>query len=356
MDKRKPMVWDIFCKVIDNYGDIGVCWRLGADLAARGEQVRLWVDDPAPLAWLAPQGCHRVQVIHWQPGPMDMEPADRVIEAFGCELPNGYQAALARKAQSGHSVPWVNLEYLTAEAFASRSHGLPSPVLSGPAAGLTKYFFFPGFTPTTGGLLREPGMTQRQAVFDRKAWLARQGIGWAGEQLASLFCYEPAALAGLLEMFAAGTQPVRLLVTPGRAAGAVRAIGRDRHTWGRLAITWLPALPQTEFDHLLWSCDLNFVRGEDSLVRALWAGKPLVWQIYPQDDGAHQAKLEAFLDVLQAPPSLRQFHASWNGFDDTPVSEPDLPAWGAAISLARDALLRQEDLAGQLLRFVEKKR
>ncbi len=172
MDKRKPMIWDIFCRVIDNYGDIGVCWRLSASLAARGEQVRLWVDDPSPLAWLAPQGCEGVQVIHWRPGSLVLESADRVIEAFGCELPSGYQAALARKAEAGHPVPWINLEYLTAEPFAGRSHGLPSPVMSGPAAGLTKYFFFPGFSANTGGLLREPGIAQRRAVFDRNAWLA----------------------------------------------------------------------------------------------------------------------------------------------------------------------------------------
>ena len=46
--------WDIFCKVIDNYGDMGVCWRLAADLASRAHRVRLWVDDLAALSWMAP--------------------------------------------------------------------------------------------------------------------------------------------------------------------------------------------------------------------------------------------------------------------------------------------------------------
>ena len=92
--------------------------------------------------------------------------------------------------------------------------------------------------------------------------------------------------------------------------------------------TWLQ---QPDFDHLLWAGDLNFVRGEDSLVRALWAGAPFVWQIYPQDDGAHHVKLEAFLDWLGAPPSLRQFHRSWNGFGSAA-----LPALDAA-TLARMA-------------------
>ena len=59
------MLWDLFCRVIDNFGDIGVCWRLAADLAARGETVRLWVDDPAPLRWMAPHGAPRVDVHGW---------------------------------------------------------------------------------------------------------------------------------------------------------------------------------------------------------------------------------------------------------------------------------------------------
>ena len=61
-----------------------------------------------------------------------------------------------------------------------------------------------------------------------------------------------------------------------------------------LRVHYLPALTQAEYDHLLWSCDLNLVRGEDSFVRAQWAGKPFLWQAYPQDDGAHVAKLAAF--------------------------------------------------------------
>ncbi len=356
MDKFKPMVWDIFCRVIDNYGDIGVCWRLGADLASRGERVRLWVDDPSPLAWLAPQGCDGVDVIHWSPHAAVAEPGDRVVEAFGCELPLQFQTALARKAALHGAIPWVNLEYLTAEPFAERSHGLPSPVLSGPASGLTKHFFYPGFTSRTGGLLREPATMSHRAAFDRAQWLAQQGIAFAGEQLVSLFCYEPAALPALLDQLAAGAQPSRLLVTPGRATLAVKAVAGGRDAWGSLAITWLPPLPQPEFDRLLWACDLNFVRGEDSLVRALWAGNPLVWQAYPQEDGAHHQKIDAFLDAIGAPASLRQFHAAWNGAGTAALPQPDLPAWGQAMLKARTSLLRQDDLASQLLRFVQKKR
>jgi uncharacterized repeat protein (TIGR03837 family) len=110
-------------------------------------------------------------------------------------------------------------------------------------------------------------------------------------------------------------------------------------------------LPQPDYDHLLWSCDFNFVRGEDSLVRALWAGRPFAWQIYRQHDDAHHGKLLAFLDWLQAPPSLRDFHLAWNGI--TPALPLiDLPAWRDCVQAARERLLQQEDLATRLLRFV----
>ena len=380
------MLWDIFCKVIDNYGDMGVCWRLCAQLGARGERVRLWVDDASALRWMAPDalagGAPGVRVLPWtQPlapvllAQVQAKPGDVWVEAFGCEIAPEF---IATQRHLTRTSAWINLEYLTAESFAARSHGLPSPVMSGPGAGLTKHFFYPGFTPGTGGLLREPDLATRQAGFDRAAWLA--GLPCVetaackplrtGEQVLSLFCYEPHALPDLLAQLRRGGQPTRLLVTPGRAAAALEAVlvgekseisiknhlKSARKLDSLLSISKLPYLTQPDFDHLLWASDLNFVRGEDSLVRALWAGRPFVWQIYPQDDGAHGPKLEAFLDWLDAPPDLRRFHRVWNGLEAGPLPSPDLPAWQAVALAARERLLAQDDLATQLAGFVQKNR
>lgn len=264
---------------------------------------------------------------------------------------------------------WINLEYMSAEAYARRCHGLPSPVQSGPAAGWLKWFFYPGFAEASGGLLREPDLALRQATFDRGAWLVAHGISWTDDTLVSLFCYEPRLLTDLLRRFAErglGGEPVRLLVTAGRSEKAVKAIFDDKKAFpgngaGRkqLSISYLPPLAQFDFDHLLWSCDLNFVRGEDSLVRALWAAKPFIWQVYPQDDGVHQGKLQAFLDALDAPLSLRRFHGVWNERQPALVAQlpvPDLPAWGAWALAARSRLLAQDDLTTRLLEFALKKR
>jgi uncharacterized repeat protein (TIGR03837 family) len=352
------MLWDIFCKVIDNHGDIGVCWRLAAQLAQGGQRVRLWVDDSSALQWMAPNGAEGVEVRPWDAQSLGVVPGEVVIEAFGCELSTAFQASVAaRTRQEGIQPAWINLEYLTAESFAQRSHGLPSPVFSGPATGLCKHFFYPGFTPGTGGLLREPDLQDRQAAFDPAAWLNAQGVVVDEAVRVSLFCYEPAALGDLLLSLAAGPASSRLLVTAGRATEATRrAIAtndRQQPGWnaaGRLSISWLPLLSQHDFDHLLWSCDLNLVRGEDSLVRALWAGKPFAWHIYPQDDGAHHAKLTAFLEWLQAPDSLRVFNLAWNGLSPS-LPAPEWDAWRDCVTKARSALLNQEDLACQLIRF-----
>lgn len=352
------MLWDIFCKVIDNHGDIGVCWRLAAQLAGRGEAVRLWVDDASALNWMAPEGRPGVTVLPWNEQAA-AQPGDVVIEAFGCELEPPFVAAIAHQARrNGRQPAWINLEYLTAESFAGRNHRLPSPLLSGPAAGLTRHFFYPGFTTRTGGLLREHDLLRSQSEFDRAHWLQAQGISAKeGARLVSLFCYEPAALEPLLTQWSCGPGATRILVTAGRATAALRAaldrIGKHEPAWnaqGLLSISWLPLLSQPEFDHLLWACDLNFVRGEDSLVRALWAGKPLVWQIYPQHDDAHHRKLDAFLDWLDAPPSLREFHRAWNGIG-AGLPAPDPPSWCDCIRDARERLLAQPDLATQLMQF-----
>ena len=357
-------LWNIFCRVIDNYGDIGVCWRLSADLAARGQRVRLWVDDPAPLAWMAPGGAVGVEVRHWTTtiDTGGLEIGEILIEAFGCDIAPEFIAAYARcTRESGKPSIWVNLEYLSAERYVERCHGLPSPVISGPGAGLTKEFFYPGFTCTTGGLLRETDLIGLQNKFNRITWLRQLGIPYQGERLVALFCYEPPALEGLLTQFANDPQATRLLVTAGRATAAVQAcleaLKQSQPLWNRqgcLTFSFLPSLTQIEFDHLLWTCDLNFVRGEDSLVRALWANKPFVWQIYPQDDCAHHEKLAALLGVLNAPPSWREFHEIWNGITQGVLPQLDLTLWQPTVTDARALLLQQDDQVERLLKFVTK--
>jgi uncharacterized repeat protein (TIGR03837 family) len=353
-------LWDIFCTVIDNHGDLGVCWRLTRQLRDAGQRVRLWVDDASALAWMAPTAHQEpgIEVRPWasasqSSGLSELPPADVWIEAFGCTLPEAFVAHFVERAQATRTQQpkWINLEYLSAEDWVPRMHGLPSPVMSGPAKGWTKTFFYPGFTPDTGGLLREADLLQRQQAFDRTAWRKQHAPDLAPDALLiSLFCYEPAALPQLLAQLV-GT-PHHLLVTPGRPLAAVQQALAGISTQPNWSA--LPYTDQNGFDEMLWACDLNFVRGEDSLVRALWAGQPFVWHIYPQDDNAHHDKLEAFLEWIQAPQSLRKAHRVWNGVDEGGL--PSLTS-NSLINLmqsgqtAKALLLSHKTLVQQLLEY-----
>lgn len=362
--------WDIFCRVVDNLGDIGVCWRLCAGLAARGQQVRLWIDHPEDLDWMAPGallGHHPgVQVLHWTsplpPGLADTLPAADVwVETFGCDPADGCVDTLSRRLASGAAPPvWLNLEYMSAEPWVDRCHRLPSPVMSGPLKGLTKWFFYPGLTSATGGLLRESDLLTRQSKHEPARWLNNLGLpAHPDVRRVSLFCYEPAPLANVMRSAGQDDTPTDWLVTAGRAAAAVdQALGEELPGSGCRPVR-LPRLTQQDYDRLLWSCDLNFVRGEDSLVRALWAGKPFVWHIYPQHDDAHHAKLDAFLDWLQVPASWRAFHHAWNGMTTGQAVWPGwhtVREWAGCALHARERLLAQTDLCSQLLGFVLEKR
>ena len=358
MTNSRTKAVDIFCKVIDNYGDIGVCWRLCKQLATRGDTVRLIVDDASALMWMESVSVRPwpVEVLSWDQSERIERPAELVVESFGCELPYSYIVKMARQATLGKASTWVNLEYLTAESYAEECHLLPSPVMHGAGKGLTKTFFYPGFTNKTGGLLREPDLLARQAKFDKAEWLKKQSIEWANERIVSLFCYEPEALPALLAELQNGDQPTLLLVTAGRATQATNALEAISNK--ALRIHYLPYLTQEDYDHLLWASDFNFVRGEDSLVRAIWAGKPFVWHIYPQDDDAHHVKLEAFLDVYLAnmdanmASQIRAVHHAWNNISkNVPASHMDigLPAWQLASLMQCDLWANQPDLVTNLI-------
>jgi len=363
-----PLLWDLFCRVIDNFGDIGVCWRLACNLADRGQRVRLWVDDATALRWMAPDGHDGVEVVTWLAATTFPPPGDVVVEAFGCDPAPAFLAAMAAAGEDAEPPVWINLEYLSAEAYVERSHALASPQMSGPARGLTKWFFYPGFTAATGGLLREPSLSAEQAVFDRDAWLTARGIALRDdERVVSVFCYPGAPVDRLVASLAADGRTTLLATAPGAATGAVRASLAMLGEQAALRQHALPWLTQPQFDRLLWAADLNFVRGEDSWVRAQWAGKPFVWQAYPQQDGAHGPKIGAFLDLALATAAqdaaepLRDWTAAWNTLDDPAAP---LPAWtpqtlaavGAAARAWRDRLTGSADLVTRLLAFVREKR
>ncbi len=334
---RMRVTWDIFCRVIDNFGDIGVTWRLARQLTHEHDfTVRLWVDDLQAFQRICPavvqtdwQTIEGVDVAHWPDKfvvPADLVCADVVIEAFACQLPEDYITLMRGKKR----VLWLNLEYLTAESWAADCHALPSLQ----TGGLQKYFFFPGFTEQTGGLLRESGLLSQRDVFvnteQRVKFLAGLGVkSLSTERLISLFAYANPSLFTWLEALSGDTRINHLLVLQGPALSVLAdyftlselQVGQT-YQRGNLKVQILPYIQQEDFDRLLWSCDFNCVRGEDSFVRAQWAAKPFIWHIYPQQDSAHMDKLSAFLSLyinnleLNIKASVEDIWQAWNTSGD----------------------------------------
>jgi uncharacterized repeat protein (TIGR03837 family) len=369
---------DLFCKVVDNYGDIGICWRLARQIVREhGIAVRLWVDDLASFKRIWPeiddlaelQQAAGVTVQRWS-GQDGVYAAadipDIVIEFFGCEIPPGYVEAMAQRAVKP---VWFNLEGLSAEPWVEGCHTLPSPHRS---LKLTKYFFFPGFNERTGGLSFEADLEAQRQTFLREGLAAAflQGLGVTQQDRqglkVSLFCYDYAPIPELFDAWQAANVPVTCLAPEGVARAAIETfLGAPMQagaaaTRGALTVRVLPFLPQTDYDKLLWSCDLNFVRGEDSFVRAQWAGKPFIWNIYQQDKNLHHTKLNAFLKIYDpATPALAEAARAWNGANPIEVDwqanwralQGELPALTAGAQQWLRKMLANGDFIAHLLKF-----
>lgn len=368
----------LFCKVVDNFGDIGICWRLARQLQLEHQiSVQLWVDDLLSFQRICPevnpaidqQLIQGVDVRFWRNQELSFAPidiADIVIEFFACDIPPSYIQAMTA------CIPkpiWFNLEGLTAEEWVEGCHTLPS---SHPQLPLTKYFFFPGFNQRTGGLMFEKDLDQRRQSFINEASQGHQFLRQLGAQeqdlnafKISLFCYPHAPISGLLQAWSTSETPHFCIVPQGVAQASIETFFGEQANPGAILIKGslrllvIPFIPQNDYDKLLWACDFNFVRGEDSFVRAQWALRPFVWHIYPQDEQLHHKKLRAFLNTYKpASNTLKSLNLAWN------EALQDLD-WGDAWQQIRNECLqirketeawqqemhRNGDLSANLLKF-----
>ena len=369
--------WDLFCRVVDNFGDAGIAWRLAKQLATDARlTVRLFVAGLDTLERIEPQAeanrerqmLDRVEVVRW---PSDDLPftsvAAVVVELLGCGLPPPYLDAMERS--SGPSTVWIDYEHLSAESWVSGYHGLPSPH---PTRPLVKHFFYPGFSAATGGLLFEPGLGERRAAFlaDPRAIEALwHGLGLPApaerELRLSLFAYDDAPIEALLASLSEARDHRWTVVVPGGAGRVAidRMLVGSSDIPGSLIVRAVPFVDQDTYDRLLWACDVNFVRGEDSFVRAQAAGRPFVWQIYKQAAAAHRAKLLAFEDVYECELSTEATvaqRALWHAWNEPAADlRPACSAWLAARSTLaghaeqwRRRLAAEVPLIDRLLAFV----
>ena len=403
--------WDIFCKIVDNLGDIGVCWRLARQLQVEhGLQIRLWIDDLAAAQKIVPslniaensQVCDEITILKWanvnKEGEVDFSnAAEVVIETFACGLPSAYLAAMVQQQSPVCKTKWINLEYLSAETWVDDFHAKPSPQ----ANGLTRYFYFPGFTDATGGLIRERSISTQLRSNINPLPQAGEGARQRGrgavqvnldvaplsnlsptsgrEAFAvessernlkvSLFCYPLAPIHDLLTAMAESNQQINCYVPASSILPQIadffgkETIGvGDYLSQKNLHLHVLPFLSQADYDALLRDCDINFVRGEDSWVRAIWAGKPFIWQPYFQDGNTHIKKLNAFLDLFYADFAAKQVvceaHSAWVlGQFSNEVLQSYLDNLSAINTFTRqqsNKLAKQDDLAAKLVIFCNK--
>ena len=295
------MRWDIFCQIVDNYGDAGICWRLARSLSSlHGQQVRIFCDDLPTLNLLASGSTealtHKIDLQPWEASHNNarhsVQTPDVVIEAFGCKLPERYLAGLFIAPIKPII---INLEYLSAEPWIIEFHGKASPQ----AHGIPKYFFFPGFQDDVGGLLLDPIPPEGSKVAHlipkslKSVWLKLRPKA----KRISIFCYPGAPLQKWLENLASAGENIDILLAHGHVELLTICGDKTIDLPTNIQLIPIPFVSQDEYDWILSQCDFNIVRGEDSFIRAQLAGKPFIWHIYPQEDQAHEVKLAAFLDL-----------------------------------------------------------
>ena len=372
------MRWDIFCQIVDNYGDAGVCWRLARALSRLSSssvnsvdcddsRIRLFCDDLNVLNVIthgdavAHGASLGVEVLPWSAAESPAILAsvgDVVIEAFACHLPKPYVEAMVQKTfqkVSAKQPIWINLEYLTAEAWADDMHLMPSPQNNG----LNKYFYFPGFTPKAGGVLLGDWdeVTSNSLNIPTSLSSAFESCRPKSKKV-SIFNYKQAPLDAwlgsvnqvalehgeMVDVFLCADQNVS--TTTQAALSSVDSA---------VKLIQLPFIPQEDYDYLLSVCDINLVRGEDSFVRAQWAGKPFIWDIYPQSDLAHEVKLDAFLERYFEGGSakLRAIGMSAMKWGSASDWWPHLNAWTSHSEVWRQKLMSLGHLEGKILDFVK---
>ena len=301
---------DIFCRVIDNYGDAGVCLHLARSLSklklTHGQYftVRLFCDQPevmATLTDLSDAANPHLKLCTWEQPLVGYEPSAVVLSAFSCRFDEVTLKTLQQHQQRSGQPLIINLEYLSAEPWVEDCHQLPSP-----AEGLTSHFFFPGFTPRTGGLNLDPDFIAQCQARLNQARTATTTTPAPAPYTLSLFGYDNPAVLRLLAALASSGRDCVIKVFTGLACdnlnqrlGLKLTVGESYDFAPNVHCTVVPMTGHSGYDQTLLKCDFNLVRGEDSIARAMHTGHPFLWQIYPQDEGAHIVKLNAFLDCME---------------------------------------------------------
>ena len=303
---------DIFCEIIDNYGDIGVVYRTAKELQKifPESKIRVFLNRLDEFKKINSQvidlpsqnidGIEYITFDYLRDNANKLLTAQVIIEAFGCQIPEEYI-----EIAYDNSELLINLEYLSAEDWIEDFHLQSSPLGRGK---LKKVFFMPGFTEKSGGVIANSNYLERiQRVLENKEFYEKKYLSDIEDRenkiVGTLFSYEK-NFTPLLEDLKKLDKDVVILAMGEKTQDSLRKIlknfsiedFRNSLKYGKIEIKFLNFLNQEEYEELINIVDFNFVRGEDSFIRAVLTGKPYMWHIYCQEEYAHMDKIEGFLD------------------------------------------------------------
>ncbi|MGN1281957.1 MAG: elongation factor P maturation arginine rhamnosyltransferase EarP [Succinivibrio sp.] len=346
------MQFNIFCDVIDNYGDAGVCLRLCRDLCSKGHRTVLYansIETVKKILTISDSENSSFSLLPWPLSEQNLSIQGIVVQAFSVRLPDFINRIISK-----NRLLVINLEYLTAEKFAEDCHTLPSYT-----DGFESFYFFPGFTDKTGGVVIEDSFLE-----------AKNNLSSVKGNI-SLFCYENANTRDLITCLVNSDKNYSLYVFEGKP---VQSLNNDLNTnlkagdnlkIKNLNINVIPMTNQIKYDSILLKSEINLVRGEDSIVRAMLCARPFLWNIYPQEENAHKDKINALFDVMNRKCSqkdsvekLRLLTLSYNNFSDY-LSSFDLNSFMDSWKILSEEwsynLIRNKSLTNNLLEFIKTK-
>ena len=279
---------DIFCQVIDNYGDVGVAYRLAREFKRvyPNKKLRFVINQTEELNLI--RKSEDIEIILYKDISKIENSADLIIESFGCEIPKKYMDKALKNSKL-----IINLEYFSAEKWVDDFH-LQESFLGG---NLKKYFFIPGLSEKSGGILLDNEFLERKKKVEanKEYYLEKFGIKEKYDLMGSIFSYEKNFDSLIEELKKLGKKIILLVLSEKTQKNFIKYFDNGNN-YDKIKFVKLPFFTYDKYEELLALCDFNLVRGEDSFVRALLLGKPFLWHIYPQDENTHIEKLESFLE------------------------------------------------------------
>ena len=338
---------DIFCEVIDNYGDVGVAYRLARELYKKWNKKIRFVVNQLEEINLIRKDKDDIEIILFEDVDKILEPADLIIETFGCNIPKSY---MDKALKNSNLI--INLEYFSAEDWVDDFH-LQESFLG---RNLKKYFFIPGLSKKSGGIILDEDFLLRKKIVNqnREKYLEKFNIENKYDLIGSVFSYEK-DFTNLIKSLEKLNKKILLLILSEKTQKNFIKYFDNNNYYGKIDFVKLPFFTYDKYEELLSLCDFNLVRGEDSFVRALLLGKPFLWHIYPQSEGTHLIKLESFLNKYC--PNDKELKKSFIDYnkeqDDFSYFFENFDAIQKHNQAYADYLIKNCNLINKLISFIE---